>query len=125
MFHLSPSQHQYCKISHMIRLINSADSQVMCNPENLQLKQELFKTFHLIYMRLDNISRMVHADGRLKYCDSLPVRNDSTFRGGNFDLVMTRFESDYNSTNIYDASFRCKEMGLNREPGRFLKPYNV
>ena len=34
---------------------------------------------------------------------------------------MTRFESDYNPTIIYDASCRAKEMGLNREPGRFLK----
>ena len=34
---------------------------------------------------------------------------------------MTRFESDYNPRIIYDASCTAKEMGLNREPGRFLK----
>ena len=38
-----------------------------------------------------------------------------------FDIVMTKFKSDYNPTIIYDASCRAKEMGLNREPGRFLK----
>ena len=38
-----------------------------------------------------------------------------------FDLIMTRFEDEYNPTIIYDASCRAKEMGLNREPERFLK----
>ena len=38
-----------------------------------------------------------------------------------FDLIMTRFEPEYNPTIIYDASCRAKEMGLNREPGRFLE----
>ena len=38
-----------------------------------------------------------------------------------FDMIMTRFESNYNPTIIYDASCRAKEMGLNREPERFLK----
>ena len=33
-----------------------------------------------------------------------------------FDLIMTRFESDYNPTNVYDTSCRIKEYGLNREP---------
>ena len=37
-----------------------------------------------------------------------------------FDLIMTRFPSDYNPTIIYDASCRIKEFGLNREPKRFL-----
>ena len=34
---------------------------------------------------------------------------------------MNRFESDYNPSITYDASCRIKEMGLNREPERFLK----
>ena len=38
-----------------------------------------------------------------------------------FDHIMTRFEKDYNPTIIYDASCRIKEMGLNREPERFLQ----
>lgn len=38
-----------------------------------------------------------------------------------FDMIMNRFESDYNPTIIYDASCRIKEMGLNREPERFLQ----
>ena len=38
-----------------------------------------------------------------------------------FDMIMTRFPEDYNPTIIYDASCRIKEMGLNREPARFLK----
>ena len=37
-----------------------------------------------------------------------------------FDLVTTRFESWYNPDIIYDASCRVKEMGLNREPERFM-----
>ena len=36
-----------------------------------------------------------------------------------FDLIMTRFEADYNPTIVYDASCRIKEYGLNREPERF------
>ena len=36
-----------------------------------------------------------------------------------FDIIMTRFEDDYNPTIIYDASCRIKEYGLNREPARF------
>ena len=38
-----------------------------------------------------------------------------------FDMIMNRFERDYNPTIIYDASCRIKEMGLNREPERFLQ----
>ena len=38
-----------------------------------------------------------------------------------FDMIMTRFEPEYNPTIVYDASCRIKEMGLNREPARFLK----
>ena len=38
-----------------------------------------------------------------------------------FDMIMNRFESDYNPTIIYDASCRIKEMVLNREPERFLQ----
>ena len=38
-----------------------------------------------------------------------------------FDMIMTRFPDDYNPTIIYDASCRIKEMGLNREPEKFLK----
>ena len=37
-----------------------------------------------------------------------------------FDLVTTRFEEWYNPNIIYDASCRVKEMGLNREPERFM-----
>ena len=37
-----------------------------------------------------------------------------------FDLVTTRFEDWYNPNIIYDASCRVKEMGLNREPERFM-----
>ena len=38
-----------------------------------------------------------------------------------FDIIMTRFPENYNPTVIYDASCRAKELGLNREPARFLK----
>ena len=37
-----------------------------------------------------------------------------------FDIIMTRFESDYNPEIIYDASCRVKEYGLNRELKRFM-----
>ena len=37
-----------------------------------------------------------------------------------FDLVMARFENDYNPT-IYDASCKVKEVGLDRELKRFSK----
>ena len=37
-----------------------------------------------------------------------------------FDLIMTRFEDEYNPTIIYDASCRLKEFGLNREPKRMM-----
>ena len=37
-----------------------------------------------------------------------------------FDLVTTRFDDWYNPNIIYDASCRVKEMGLNREPERFM-----
>ena len=36
-----------------------------------------------------------------------------------FDIIMTRFESDYNPEIIYDASW-VKEYGLNRELKRFM-----
>ena len=36
-----------------------------------------------------------------------------------FDIIMTEFEKDYSPTIIYDASWRIKEYGLNREPARF------
>ena len=38
-----------------------------------------------------------------------------------FDIIMTRFEEDYNPTIIHDASCKIKEYGLNREPGRFTQ----
>lgn len=37
-----------------------------------------------------------------------------------FDIIMTRFEQDYNPEIIYDASCRVKEYGLNRELKRFM-----
>ena len=37
-----------------------------------------------------------------------------------FDLVMTRFERNYNPHIIYDASCRVKEYGLSREFKRFM-----
>ena len=37
-----------------------------------------------------------------------------------FDIITTRFEEWYNPNIIYDASCRVKEMGLNREPERFM-----
>lgn len=37
-----------------------------------------------------------------------------------FDIIMTRFEDDYNPNIIYDASCKLKEYGLNRELARFL-----
>ena len=82
-------------INRLIENLNSPDTQLMCDPENLHLKQEIFRTFPLIYKRLDNISRMVRSDGKLpnfvkkyfveilkfcmQYCDSLPVRQDSDY----------------------------------------------
>ena len=36
------------------------------------------------------------------------------------DLVTTRFEEWHNSNIIYDDTCRVKEMGLNREPERFM-----
>ena len=38
-----------------------------------------------------------------------------------FDLVMTRFEHNYNPHIIYDASCIAKEFGYNRELRRFLQ----
>ena len=38
-----------------------------------------------------------------------------------FDLIMTRFENDYNPHIIYDASCLAKEYGYNRELRRFMK----
>ena len=38
-----------------------------------------------------------------------------------FDIIMTRFPETYSPTIIYDASCRAKELGLNREPKRFLE----
>ena len=38
-----------------------------------------------------------------------------------FDIIMTRFEDDYNPTIVYDASCRLKEFGLIREPSRFTQ----
>ena len=37
-----------------------------------------------------------------------------------FDLVMTRFEANYNPQIIYDASCLAKEYGYNRELRRFM-----
>ena len=37
-----------------------------------------------------------------------------------FDIIMCRFKESYNPVVIYDASCCLKEMGLNREPKRFL-----
>lgn len=37
-----------------------------------------------------------------------------------FDLVMTRFEANYNPHIIYDASCLAKEYGYNRELRRFM-----
>lgn len=37
-----------------------------------------------------------------------------------FDIIMTRFEEDYNPNIIYDASCKLKEFGLNRELRRFM-----
>ena len=37
-----------------------------------------------------------------------------------FDIVTTRFEDWYNPNIIYDASCKVKELGLNREPERFM-----
>ena len=36
-----------------------------------------------------------------------------------FDVIMGRFEDDYNPNIFYAASCRLKEFGLNREPRRF------
>ena len=33
-----------------------------------------------------------------------------------FDIIMTRFEEDYNPTIIYDASCLEKEVEMDREP---------
>ena len=38
-----------------------------------------------------------------------------------FDLVMTRFEHNYNPHIIYDASCIAKEFGYNRELRRFMQ----
>ena len=38
-----------------------------------------------------------------------------------FDLVMNRFEENYNPTMIYAAACRAKEVGMNREPQRFSR----
>ena len=38
-----------------------------------------------------------------------------------FDLVMTRFEENYNPHIIYDASCLSKEYGYDRELRRFMK----
>ena len=38
-----------------------------------------------------------------------------------FDLVMTRFEANYNPHLIYDASCLAKEYGYNRELKRFMQ----
>ena len=38
-----------------------------------------------------------------------------------FNLVMTRFEENYNPHIIYDASCLSKEYGYNRELRRFMK----
>ena len=37
-----------------------------------------------------------------------------------FDIIMTRFEQDYNPTIIYNASCKAKEVGMAREPDRFM-----
>ena len=38
-----------------------------------------------------------------------------------FNLVMTRFEENYNPHIIYDASCLSKEYGYNRELRRFMR----
>ena len=40
-----------------------------------------------------------------------------------FDIITTRFPSDYNPTWIYDASCRAKETGMNREPRRMMRTF--
>ena len=45
--------------------LDCEQSQLMCNQDSLELKHQLFKTYPLIYKRLENISRMVLADGKL------------------------------------------------------------
>ena len=42
--------------------LDCEQSQLMCNQDSLELKHQLFKTYPLIYKRLENISRMVLAD---------------------------------------------------------------
>ena len=37
-----------------------------------------------------------------------------------FDIIMTRFEPNYNPNIIYDASCKVKEYGLNRELLHFM-----
>ena len=37
-----------------------------------------------------------------------------------FDIIMSRFPSNYNPHIIYDNSCKCKEYGLNRETQRFM-----
>ena len=197
--------------------LDNPQSQMMCEPESLELKQQVFKTYPLIFKRFENISRMSNSSGKLpefvkkiyvkviefclEYCESIPVRQPTDYtprQGGEikaevfpkfpllaeknrykadekgsrkdddvwgglcsklfpenslltpglflvtcacpqkrvygfkkmvrgespriiFDLIMTRFEKNYNPTIIYDASCRIKEMGLNREPERFLQ----
>ena len=36
-----------------------------------------------------------------------------------FDIIIGRFEVDYNPNIFYDASCRLKEFVMNREPKRF------
>ena len=62
---------------------------MMCEPERLELKQQVFKTYPLIFKRFENISRMSNSSGKLpefvkkiyvkviefclEYCESIPV----------------------------------------------------
>ena len=45
--------------------LDNPQSQMMCEPESLELKQQVFKTYPLIFKRLENISRMSSSSGKL------------------------------------------------------------
>ena len=59
-------------------------------------------------------------------CPNKVVYGFSMMMGGEspemiFDIIMTRFPSDYNPNIVYDNSCKTKEYGLNRETKRFMK----
>ena len=59
-------------------------------------------------------------------CPAKKVYGFSMMIGGEsprliFDIVTTQFPMNYNPNWIYDAACRAKEIGLNREPERFMK----